>query len=223
MENSDKNNSANSEQIRQIKKVFFWRTAFFGLVILASGIIIGGASMFILDTQKLTAPPPGEEFGNIMPRLRRNLGLTQEQVNNIRPLLNKYLQKLEEIRQDARIDITSTLTEMNRDVSPILAENQKSIWEGELIRLQNNLAPSRPRGGGGLGRRGRGGAEAPGAMGGRRYGARGQQGMGRGARRGFGTQVSPLSGPNFPSNNIIEDINTNEMTSGNLKANDANE
>ena len=225
MENSDKNNSVNLEQIKQIKKIYFWRTAFFGLVILTAGIFIGGASMFIFDTHNLTTPPPGEEFVNLMPRLRRNLGLTQEQVNKIRPIMNKHLQKLEDIREDARVAIVNTLVEMNKEISPILAENQKSVWQGELIRLQNNLTPPMPRGGGGGGgaRRRRGATEPPGPTGGRGYGARAQPGMGMGARRGFGAQVPPASGPNSPLNNIIEDINTNEITSGNLEPNDANE
>ncbi|MFH1718533.1 MAG: hypothetical protein ABIF19_14350 [Planctomycetota bacterium] len=40
-----------------IHKLRRWRTAFFGLVILLAGAVIGGASMPILVLQKLMMPP----------------------------------------------------------------------------------------------------------------------------------------------------------------------
>ena len=221
MENLQNNNSANIDQIKQIKKIYFWRTAFFGLVILTAGIAIGGASMFIFDTHKLTVPPVGQEPGNIMPRLRRDLGLTQEQAAKIRPILEENMQKLQNIREDARVEIVNILMQMNKQISPILAENQKDVWQGELLRLQNSLVPERPGSGagGGGGRGMRRGAEQPGPGGLGRRGRGQQQRMGMGMGRGRAFEPPPPTAPNSPLSNIIQ----NEISSGDLELNDVND
>ena len=48
--------------ISYIHKLHRWRMAFFGMVILLAGIVIGGASMLILVPHKLMRPPRGPEF-----------------------------------------------------------------------------------------------------------------------------------------------------------------
>jgi len=60
--------------------------AFFGLIILIAGVIIGGSSMLIFAPNKLIQPPPGPEFNSmrIIPPLRRNLGLAPEQAEKIK-------------------------------------------------------------------------------------------------------------------------------------------
>jgi len=50
--NIEKNDHTNIEHIR---KTYYWRNAFHGLVILLAGIIIGGASMSIFTTHRLTS------------------------------------------------------------------------------------------------------------------------------------------------------------------------
>ena len=208
MENTDKNNNI---YIEHLKKIYFWRTAFFGLVILTAGIVIGGASMSIFFTHKMTSPKPRPVYESLMPRLSQILGLTQVQTNKIKPILDGYMQHLQEIREDGRLEITNTLDQMNKEISPILAEGQKVVWSRELLRIQSelNAEPPRPapRGGGQGQRRG-------GGMGGGRYGRGQQMRAGMGGRRGPQFQPVPI-GPN----SFISDINGNETNANSFDSN----
>ena len=190
MNTTEQNNNPNIEHIR---KIYFWRTAFFGVVILVAGIVIGSASMSILTTRKLAVQPPRQEYNDLVIRLRRNLELSQGQTDKIRPMIDKHMQKLQELRENARIDIINTLEQMDRQVSSVLNERQKRIWQRELLSLQRELNPELPRGGGGRRR----GLE----VGGPRAG-RGQRRFGQ----GLVNPVPPLTGPN----SLRYDINQNE-------------
>ena len=226
MENLEKNTTNN---IDHIKKVYFWRSAFFGLIILAAGIAIGGASMSMVASHRIAQKPIASEYNSLMPRLIQILGLKQQQINKIRPIIDKHMQHLNEIREDARVDITNTLDQMNKEINPILGEMQRNVWSNELLRIQRQLNPEPARnqqlGGRGLGR----GAGQPGQGAGRGAGQGGGGRLGRGAqqmnprpnagqRRAAGIQPPPAA-PNSPLNNIIQ----NEFPSENLESNDTNE
>ncbi len=224
MENLEKNTNSN---IEHIKKAYFWRSAFFGLIILAAGIAIGGASMSMIASRTIDQKHPTPEYNSLMPRLTQTLGLQQQQINRIGPILDKHMRNLYEIREDARNDIANTLEQMNREINPILGERQRNVWSNELIRIQRQLNPElilNQQGGRGLGR----GAGQPG------------QGAGRGAGQGggrLGRGVQPLNprpntgqrrvaefqpaltAPNSPSDNII----LNQIPSGDSESNDVNE
>jgi hypothetical protein len=188
------NETINDPVVSQINKAHFWRMAFFGLVILVAGVVIGGSSMLIFAPEKLLKPPPGQEFSSLrmIPPLSRDLGLTPEQAEKIKPILDKSMQKLNTIRTEARSEIAGTLKQMNQDIAAILTDGQKQLWQREIERLQSEL---RPRGGPGP-RWGEG-------RGGPRFGG-GQQGRpGRGRGPGpFGPRHRP-DGPNMPQ----EDMN----------------
>jgi len=189
--NTEQNNNPNLEHI---KKIYYWRTAFFGLVILIAGIVIGSATMSILTTRRLTKPGPGPEFNilQVIPPLRRNLGLSQEQSDKIKPILDGHMKKLQDIRENARSEIENTLQQMNKEISTILTETQRQRWQREMSQLQRDLRPGGPRRNG-MGR-GRRGIESGG-----RRGGRGQREF---LRRGFQTQ--PLADPNTLRNDVNE-------------------
>ena len=220
MDNTEKNYDINLEQIKQIRKTYFWRTAFFGLIILVAGIVIGGASMSILAEHNFTASPARRENSSLMPRLRQILGLTQQQATKIKPILDKHMQHLQEIRDDARVDIISTLTQMNQEISPILSAGQKVVWSNELLRIQRELNPEPlPSGGGGAGWRRGAEQPGPGPGGGRRNAGRGGQPRGgMGPRRGI-QSMPALRGPNSFSNNTPENQIMIENSDSNSSSN----
>jgi hypothetical protein len=162
--------------------------AFFGLVILIAGVVIGGALMMIVAPHKLMSPPHGSEFSvlKMIPRLQHDLGLSPEQVEKIEPILKENMERLNEIRWDASDQIRGTLEQMNEQVSEILTEEQLRTWKHSFSRLQRPLGPGGPRRGNGAG--------------GHRY-RRGQQER---MRRGPGSGPGPFdpgrspAGPNFP-------------------------
>jgi Spy/CpxP family protein refolding chaperone len=127
-----------------MRRLHRWRMAFFGLVILMAGFVIGAASITILAPNRLTRPPqPAEKATRMMTeRLRRELGLSPEQDEKIGPILQEHLQKLEEIRTNARTEITEQLQQMDEGVSAVLTEEQKQIWQRWLRMLQWQLRPS---------------------------------------------------------------------------------
>jgi hypothetical protein len=178
--------------IDYVQKLHRWRMAFFGMVILLAGIVIGSASMMILVPQKLIKPPPGPEFEGAMmiPPLRRDLDLTPEQTDKIKPIMDKYMGKLNQIRMTARTEVGETLKQMNKEIAVILTDEQKQIWQSGLERLERELHPGdwrRGEGpGGGRFRRGEPGPEGPDF----------RRGPGPGP---FGPPRPP-AGPNFPRN-----------------------
>ena len=197
MENLEKNTNSN---VDHIKKMFFWRTAFFGLIILVAGIAIGGASMSIFASRKITHKPEPREYNSLLPRLAQILSLQQQQVNKIKPIIDENMQHLYEIREDARTEIADTLEKMNNEIYPLLSDIQKRRWSSELIRIQREIDPEPGRNQqGGNRRRGTSqhGQEEV------HYGRSGQR---IGTRRGMVFQPS-LAAPNSPQNsneNIIE-------------------
>jgi hypothetical protein len=183
------NKTINNPAVSYVNKTHFWRMAFFGLVILVAGLIIGGSSMLIFAPKKLIKPPPGPEFDSLImiPPLRRALDLDSEQTEKIQPILDKYMQKLNTIRTEARSEIAGTLKQMNQEIAAILTDEQQQLWQREIDRLQNEI---RPRGGPGP-RRGEG-------PGGPRFRGGQQERLRRGPGPGpFGPRYRP-AGPNTP-------------------------
>jgi Spy/CpxP family protein refolding chaperone len=181
-----------------VQKLHRWRMAFFGMVILIAGMVIGGASMMILVPQKLIKPPPGPEFDSMImiPPLRRDLNLTTEQTEKIKPIMDKHMSKLNQIRMNARTEIGDTLKQMNDEIAAVLTDEQKAIWQRGLDRIQRELHPGGWRRGDGPGGRGFRGGE----------GGRERRDSRRGPGPGpFGPPRFP-AGPNFPRNGIYRDI-----------------
>ena len=183
--------------IDYVQKLHRWRMAFFGVVILLAGIVIGGASMMILVPHRLIKPPPGPEFESfrMIPPLQRDLGLTPEQADKIKPIMDKHIDKLNQIRMNARTEIGDTLKQMNEDIAAILTDEQRQKWQQGLDRLEGELHPGEWRGGGG----------GPGGM---RF-RRGEPGREQpDFRRGPGPGPGPFgprrppAGPNLPRDDV---------------------
>jgi len=111
------------------------------------------------------------------------------------------MEKLQQIREDARAEIGETLEQMNEEISAILTEGQKQTWQGQLDPLQQELRPGGWRRGMGGGRAHRGDE-----VGGPRPG-RGPQPPFRRGPGPFGPPRPP-AGPNFPRNDVNQDTTT---------------
>jgi hypothetical protein len=195
--------SSDNLGIDYVQKMHRWRMAFFGVVILLAGIVIGGALMMILAPQMLTKLPPGPEFSPqiMIPPLRAELGLSDEQTEKIKPIMDKYMSKLNQIRMNARTEIGDTLKQMNDEITAILSDQQKELWRRGIERLDRELHPpdwrrgEGPGGGGGRFRRGEPGRDRPDF---------GPRDFGRGPGPGPGPfgPPRPPAGPNSPRNEI---------------------
>ena len=149
----NQNQTIHNPAVSHINKAHNWRMAFFGLIILVAGVVIGGSSMLIFAPEKLIKPPPGPEFasGRMVGQLRRELRLSPEQAEKIEPILKEHMETLHNIRIDAQDQIGEALEQMNEQVSSILTDRQKQMWEKSLRRLQSPLhgGPRRGEGPGG--------------------------------------------------------------------------
>ncbi len=189
---SDKE-TINNPAINYMDRLHRWRMAFFGMVVLIAGVVIGGASMMILAPDKLMRPPRGPEFGSqrMIPYLRRDLRLSPEQEEKIKPILDSHMERLDEIRMEARSEIEEALTQMNKGISDILTEEQRQIWQRGLDRLEREFHRGGPHRGPG--------PRGPGFRGGRQEGFR--EGPGPGP---FGPH-RPARGPNSPRDGMGRD------------------
>lgn len=130
-----------SSVIGYIQKVHRWRMAFFCLVILLAGIAIGAASAIILSRHRMIVPSNGPEFVSerMVRSLQRRLQLSPDQAEKVESILQQRMQKLHEIRMNARPQITEQLRLMNEEISALLTERQKRIWQERLYRLQQQI------------------------------------------------------------------------------------
>jgi hypothetical protein len=141
------------ELIKVLERMHRWRMAFFALVILIAGIVIGASSMTIFGRKQMMRRPHAPEIaaGRMLGELIEHLELTEQQRQAIRPMLIEHIEKLDQIRMDVRPQIQAQLESLNEEVSALLDEDQKQRWERDFRRLQNRLHR-----GPGQGRRGTG-------------------------------------------------------------------
>ncbi len=215
--------------IHHVHKLHYWRMAFFGLVILLAGLVIGGASIFILVGRRPRIRPMDPQMFSMeaISDLQRGLGLSAEQSEKIGSVLQETMQGLHEKRMEAAEEISEQLRQMNEQISAVLTKEQERIWQHRLERLQGQFRSGGFRGGSGGqwfrgGRRGMGGggrgpgmgrggpggpdADSRGGPGGMGPSGPGQQERDR-FRRGpgpFNSERFP-SGPNFPRNGMNND------------------
>jgi hypothetical protein len=121
--------------------------AFFRLVILLAGIVIGATLAIILIRQRPISPQTGPEFVSeaMIRGLQRRLRLSLEQAEKVESILQQRLQKLHEIRMNARPQIAEQLRLMNEEISAVLTDQQRQIWQEKLYRLQRQIRPHGPR------------------------------------------------------------------------------
>jgi hypothetical protein len=130
-----------------MRKMHRWRMAFFGLVILLAGLVIGASSTLMLVRHGERGHPWGPEFVSkkMVDDLQRDLGLSPEQAKKIEAIVKKRMQKLEVIRKEARPKVEEQLKLMNKEISAVLTEEQRRTWEENWKRRFHRFQrPPRP-------------------------------------------------------------------------------
>jgi hypothetical protein len=131
----------NDDLIKVLERMHRWRMAFFALVILLAGIVIGASSMTIFGRRQMMGKPHSPEIAveRMMRELIEHMDLTAQQRQAIRPMLLEHMEKLHQIRMDVRPQIQQQLANLNEDVSALLDEKQEQQWQREFQRLQNQF------------------------------------------------------------------------------------
>lgn len=136
------------DQIRLIKHLHRWRMAFFGLVILIAGILIGAGLTPLITGRRSSRILPGVEFINeqTIRHLQRELKLRPEQTEEVAAICDKHLKALQEIREQARPKIASQMNQLYTDVRAVLDEQQQQLWKQSIRRLRDRfMAPPHER------------------------------------------------------------------------------
>jgi Spy/CpxP family protein refolding chaperone len=141
-------NEQSNEQLQLLKKMHRWRLAFFGIVILAAGMVIGAAVAMVYKTAVTVQHPEGIEFvdTHTMKRLKRDLDLTEEQSHQIGKIFNDHMKSLSDIRRQARPQIAEEMNALYTDVLEVLDDNQQEKWKKSIRRLREHIGSRRGRG-----------------------------------------------------------------------------
>ena len=136
----------NDDLIKVLERMHRWRMAFFALVILIAGIVIGASLMIIFGRQQMMRRSHAPEIAveRMMRELIEHLDLTAQQRQAIKPILIEHMERLQQIRMEVRPQIQAQLASLNKEVSALLDEDQKQQWQREFQRLQNQFH-RRPR------------------------------------------------------------------------------
>ncbi len=137
-----------------LQRIHRWRMAFFSVIILLAGTVIGASGMFIWNRHRLAKPRPQPtaksnspqkkpEASNPAPpwvvmskNLDRHLKLTDEQYKDLHRILRQHWTQLNKIKQEARPKIREALLSLNEKVLALLDEKQKTLWRQNFRRLQ---------------------------------------------------------------------------------------
>ena len=119
----------------------------FSALTLISGIIIGAGLTLIItggsDTRK--SLPPGPEYisGRMVERIARELKLSPQQQGQLRPIVQKHMTVMDDIRRQARPKISKELKQMNEEILSILDKPQREIWQKRVQRMQERFTRMR--------------------------------------------------------------------------------
>ena len=121
----------------------------FSLLTLLSGIIIGAGTTFIVlgQSEKKEESHGPENFSRRMIKgLTRELHLTDQQREHVKPIIEKHMKAMDEIRGQARPKIRQELEEMNDELMAIFDNTQQQIWKQRIKRMQKGFPQMRGRG-----------------------------------------------------------------------------
>jgi hypothetical protein len=120
-----------------LRRLHRWRMAFFGLMILIAGLTTGAAvTLLVVDWRGPDRPgPPDRAYQMMLGRIMPRLHLSPEQAEQAGPVLRKYMQRLEDIREQGRLQISKELQRMDEEMSAVLRPDQQQLWRNLMQDL----------------------------------------------------------------------------------------
>ncbi len=136
-----KSNDDLTQPVVLLKRMLYWRMAFFSLILMLAGIAIGASAMhmWMVKQRSRPQPRPPVNVARVMRRIESQLKLTPEQTEQVRPVMRRCLADLDQVRAEARPQIRQHLRVMNRDVQAVLDPQQQQQWKKISRRLMNLL------------------------------------------------------------------------------------
>jgi hypothetical protein len=123
-----------------------WLTVLLGLVILGCGAIIGaGVALVVVRDRVLYALRHPEEMpARVTARLRRTLGLTEQQTEKVRVIVERRHAALQMIRRFVQPRVEAQLENFREDVAAVLSPPQAEAWRSHFDALRRTWVPPLP-------------------------------------------------------------------------------
>ena len=134
-----------------VAQVHRWRTAFLGMVVLLAGVAIGIGAALIWAGNRMpvrlgpVSKPPNLDDPRIDPgarlivTLRDFLRLSDQQVQNITPIIRERMANIQRIRKEVRPKVAEELRSMDRRITEELNKEQRRKWDRRFRILQEQL------------------------------------------------------------------------------------
>lgn len=165
-----------------LQQMHRWRMAFFGLVVLLAGMVIGGSvTLLVLKPKRPVVPPEPEGF--MLGALRDvERHLTDQQRKQVDQIMQAHMEELRRLREEElRPPIIDQMKKLREDIVKVLTPEQRQLWDQRAQQDQREFWRRRGEGPGG-------GRMGPGGPGG---GMRGGPGGGRMGPGGPGNGIWP--------------------------------
>ena len=138
----------NGQRVPAIRAPGRWKLTLLGVLILVCGMVIGSAGTLII-TRRLpnfglieAVLHPGRRPDMMVEGMRRDLGLSPQQVEQIEQILTKRFRILDEIREEQRPRMDEQLRLLQEEVEKVLDKKQTRKWREQLgDRLRRRPPP----------------------------------------------------------------------------------
>ncbi len=112
------------------------------LFLLCGMIIGGGATVLLLDrsVQRMVAEPDRLQ-DTLLERMQARLDLSESQRVDATEIVEKHFETLESIRNTVQPEVRRTMDTLRDEVSAILSDSQRVIWETRFEELREKWQP----------------------------------------------------------------------------------
>jgi hypothetical protein len=118
-----------------------WILVLLGMVIVASGVVIGaGTTVLLLKDRLAPLPTPGERTAaRIADELRGRFDLTEEQARQVREIMARRMDAIEKIHRDAREKMAAEHGKLREEMKAVLSPDQFERWSAQFEALRPPL------------------------------------------------------------------------------------
>jgi len=131
--------------LRQLPRRRWWRDVVLGITLFACGFLVGGVVVtkyYISRTASVARS--GVDQQQTIARLQRMLDLNEEQAQQVQVIIAKGLDDLRDIRRSVRPQVDATLQRVRAEVSSLLNQRQRRIWERRFDFARERWFPPVP-------------------------------------------------------------------------------
>jgi len=116
------------------------------IVFLSGGALGASIASYVVhdrDTSMLRRPEQLPE--RLLEKLRRELTLSDDQADKLRPILERHHERFEAIRAQTRPQISAEMTKMEAEVATQLDEQQQADWHAWCEKRRSRFQPGGKR------------------------------------------------------------------------------